>query len=65
MHCSWKFAAAVVLMRAAAPAASFTIEQAISAPFPSDLTASPAGGKLAWTLDERGARNIWVAEAPG
>ena len=45
-------------------AAPFTIEQAISAPFPSELTASPAGGKLAWVFDERGARNIWVAEAP-
>jgi dipeptidyl aminopeptidase/acylaminoacyl peptidase len=42
----------------------FTLEQALSAPFPSELTASPAGGKLAWVLDENGARNIWVAEPP-
>lgn len=32
--------------------------------FPSSLTASPRDGKIAWVLDERGARNIWVAEAP-
>ena len=24
----------------------------------------PAGGKVAWILDERGARNLWVAAAP-
>src|SRR5690242_8957629 len=64
MHWSWKLGAAALLIRAAAPAATFTIEQAISAPFPSDLTASPTGGKFAWVFDENGARNIWVAEAP-
>ena len=47
---------------AANPAAS--IEQYLSAPFASDLIAAPAGGKVAWILDERGARNIWVAAAP-
>ena len=64
MHWSWKLGAAALLIRAAAPAAPFTIEQAISAPFPSDLTASPTGSKLAWVFDEKGARNVWVAEAP-
>src|SRR5690242_7937885 len=64
MHWSWKLAAAALLIPVAAPGASFTIEQAISAPFPSDLTASPTGGKVAWVFDEQGARNIWVAEAP-
>ena len=43
----------------------FTLEQVMSAPFPSDLVASPAGNKLAWVLKSRGARNIWIAEAPG
>jgi dipeptidyl aminopeptidase/acylaminoacyl peptidase len=47
-----------------AAVAPFTIEQAISAPFPSELTAAPAGGRLAWVFDERGARNVWVAEPP-
>jgi len=36
----------------------------MSAPFPSDLTAAPKGGAVAWVLDQNGARNIWVAEAP-
>ena len=43
---------------------AFTLEQVMSAPFPADLTASKTGGRLAWTLDQQGRRNIWVAEAP-
>jgi dipeptidyl aminopeptidase/acylaminoacyl peptidase len=49
---------------AAAPAKRFTIEQVMSGPFPTDLTAAPKGGAVAWVLDQHGARNIWVAEAP-
>lgn len=49
----------------AADHAAFTLEQVLSAPFPSDLTTSPTGGAVAWVLNERGARNVWVAEAPG
>ncbi len=52
------------LAGAAAQEKPFTLEQVMSAPFPSELTAAPAGGKVAWVLDARGARNIWVAE-PG
>ena len=48
----------------AAGAATFTLEQVLSAPFPSELTSSPTGGNLAWVLNERGARNVWVATAP-
>jgi len=43
---------------------SFTLEQVLSAPFPAHLVASKTGERLAWTLDERGHRNIWVAEGP-
>ena len=45
-------------------AAAATLEQFLSAPFASEMTASPAGGRVAWVLNERGARNIWVAAAP-
>jgi dipeptidyl aminopeptidase/acylaminoacyl peptidase len=48
----------------AAGAGTFTLEQVLSAPFPSELIAAPGGGKVAWMLNERGARNIWVASAP-
>ncbi len=44
---------------------SFTIKQVLSAPFPANLTASKRGMRLAWTLDEQGHRNIWVAEGLG
>lgn len=43
----------------------FTLEQIMSAPFPSDLVASPAGNKVAWVLNSKGARNIWIAGTPG
>src|SRR4051812_48222813 len=52
-----------LLLAAAAWAQSFTIEQVLSAPFPSDLKASPTG-KLAWVSNARGVRNILVAEPP-
>ena len=48
----------------AAPAKKFTLEQVMSAPFPTSLTAAPKGGAVAWVLDQNGARNIWIAEAP-
>ncbi len=48
----------------AAPAKRFTLEQIMSAPFPTDLTTAPKSGAIAWVLDQNGARNIWVAEAP-
>jgi dipeptidyl aminopeptidase/acylaminoacyl peptidase len=42
-----------------------TLEQVLSAPFPSDLTAAKKSNRIAWIFDQQGARNIWVAEAPG
>ena len=42
----------------------FTLEQVLSAPFPSNLTAAKSGNRLAWTFDEQGKRNVWVAEGP-
>lgn len=42
----------------------FTIAQALSAPFPTELTTSPDGRSVAWIFDTRGARNVWVASPP-
>ncbi len=42
----------------------FSLEQILSTPFPSELTASPTGGAVAWIQNDRGRRNIWVARAP-
>jgi len=43
---------------------SFTLEQVMSAPFPSELTAAKSGNRVAWVFDREGRRNIWVAEGP-
>ena len=57
--------AALLLAPAPAPAQGpFTLEQVMSAPFPTALTASPDGSRVAWVFDEQGARNVWAAAAP-
>ncbi len=53
-----------LLLFAALSSSAATLEQYLSGPFASGLSAAPSGGKVAWVLDERGARNIWVAAAP-
>jgi dipeptidyl aminopeptidase/acylaminoacyl peptidase len=52
----------VALPLLAAP--SFTIDQVLSSPFPEDLLASPHGDAVAWVMNARGVRNVWVARAP-
>jgi len=44
---------------------SFTIEQVLSAPFPYGLTSASHASRIAWVFDNKGERNIWVADAPG
>ena len=46
-------------------AESFTIEQVLSAPFPCGLTSASHAPRVAWIFDNKGERNIWVADAPG
>ncbi|MEZ5402242.1 MAG: prolyl oligopeptidase family serine peptidase [Bryobacteraceae bacterium] len=41
------------------------IEQLMSSPFPSGLTAAPSGGHIAWVRNSAGVRNIWVASPDG
>src|SRR5882762_1031182 len=54
----------VALTTGARAQQAFTLEQVMSAPFPSDLTAANSQPRVAWVLDEQGKRNIYVAEAP-
>ena len=49
---------------AIAQRAAFTLDQVKSYPFPTELTAAATGSRIAWAFDERGARNLWVAEGP-
>jgi len=44
-------------------AQSWTIQQAMSAPFNSELQASPKGARFLWIADQQGRRNIWIADA--
>jgi dipeptidyl aminopeptidase/acylaminoacyl peptidase len=48
----------------AGAAKSFTVEQALSAPFSTELRAAPVGGGVAWVANIDGRRNLWVAQ-PG
>ncbi|MFD2203074.1 S9 family peptidase [Shivajiella indica] len=43
---------------------SFSVEQISSFPFPSELVSSPVGKKIAWAMNEKGMRNVYMAEAP-
>ncbi len=60
-------AALAAALAVAAPclAASFTLEQVVGAPFASDLTAAPSGGRVAWVVEIGGVRNVWGATADG
>ncbi|MEQ8534055.1 MAG: S9 family peptidase, partial [Imperialibacter sp.] len=42
----------------------FSFESVKSYPFPADMTSSATGSKIAWTFNEQGQRNIYVAEGP-
>ncbi len=60
----WNCLLTLLLLAAPSFGSGFTLQQVMSAPFPSNLTICHTAGKIAWVLDENGARNIWVAEAP-
>src|ERR1043166_5445740 len=58
-------AVALLVPRSQSAAAdSFSLEQIKSYPFPNELTASATGERIAWAFNERGSRNVWVAEGP-
>lgn len=47
-----------------ARAQGFTVEQAMSYPYPYGLTAAAHGERIAWVFNLRGATNVWVAGGP-
>ena len=62
-----RFALAVFLLAFVYPVGvraqkPFTLEQVLNAPFPTELTAAPAKGRVAWVFNAQGRRNLWVAE---
>ena len=56
--------AAAFLIAFCASGQPFTIDEVLSAAFPTELTAAPSGGKVAWVSNARGVRNILVAGSP-
>jgi dipeptidyl aminopeptidase/acylaminoacyl peptidase len=50
--------------KAASAQSPFTLEQVMSSPFPSELTAAVHGSRVAWVFDAKGVRNVWVADGP-
>jgi dipeptidyl aminopeptidase/acylaminoacyl peptidase len=46
------------------PRPAIALDALLSFPFPDNLIGAPTGARIAWTFDERGVRNIFVADAP-
>ena len=58
------FSVSFALAQTQPPDNHFTLEQVMSAPFPSSLVAAPVGGSVAWVQIAKGSRNVWVASPP-
>jgi dipeptidyl aminopeptidase/acylaminoacyl peptidase len=56
--------AALLFPRLSGAQESFTLEQVLRAPFPDNLAAAKKANRIAWTLNQEGKRNVWVAEGP-
>jgi dipeptidyl aminopeptidase/acylaminoacyl peptidase len=58
----------VILAQGCAPLVSaqdsFTLQQLLGTPFVADLVAAKSANRIAWTVNQEGRRNIYVAEAP-
>jgi len=65
IRCVFAVAACVVLRAPIASSQeSFTLEQVLGVPFNSNLVAAESGNRIAWTSNQQGKRDIWVAEGP-
>jgi len=62
LHLRWCAAGLMLMVPVLNAQKPFTLEQVTSAPFPSELTAAPAKGRVAWVFNALGRRNVWVAE---
>ncbi len=64
LACALLLGAATVTSWAQAASSSFTLEQVLSSPFPTNLVASQQAGRIAWIFTAKGEHNVWVADAP-
>jgi dipeptidyl aminopeptidase/acylaminoacyl peptidase len=58
------FLSVLILSSNKALSQSFSLENILSYPFPTELTSSATGSRIAWAMNEKGLRNIYVAEGP-
>jgi dipeptidyl aminopeptidase/acylaminoacyl peptidase len=56
--------AALLCVALTARGQGFTIEEALSYPYPHGLIAATHGERVAWVFNVRGAENVWVADGP-
>src|SRR5215472_5807609 len=64
-HLTWLVFIAVSAAASLGQNTTFTLEQVMSSPFPTELTAAAKAGRIAWVFNAKGERNIWIADAPG
>jgi dipeptidyl aminopeptidase/acylaminoacyl peptidase len=53
------------VISASAQSRSFTLEQVMSSPFPTELATAKQAARMAWAFNLKGESNVWVADAPG
>lgn len=58
------FTALLLATASSIAAAPVTLEEVRSYAFPNELAAATTGSRIAWASNDRGQRNIWVAEGP-
>src|SRR4029434_6012087 len=54
----------LAFLAASASAQTYSLEQIKGNPYPTELTSSANTARIAWVFNERGVRNVWVAEGP-
>ncbi len=54
----------MLIIAFAAQAGNFSMEDVMSYPFPSGLAAAKHADRIVWTFNEKGKRNLFVAEGP-
>jgi len=64
LACALVLGSSDVPCRAQASSASFSLEQVLSSPFPTNLVAAQQAGRIAWLFAAKGEHNVWVADAP-
>ncbi len=57
-------ACAGIIYSISAQGRNLDLETLLSSPFPDALVVSPVGSTIAWTFNEQGVRNIYLAEGP-